>query len=40
MVIYSLDVLKESLKKKEAKLKKEIVDVLQQASNPEKRTAN
>ena len=37
MVICSLDALKESLKKKEARIKKEIVDVLQQAAYRRKR---
>ena len=32
MVICSLDLLKKSSKKKEARMKKEIVEVLQQAS--------
>ena len=32
MVIFSLDALKESLKKKGTKIKKEIVKMLQQAS--------
>ena len=39
MVICSLDALKES-KKKETKIKKEIVEVLQQASNRKKSTSN
>ena len=40
MVICSLDVLKESSKRKVTKIKKEIVEVLQQASNRKKRTGN
>ena len=41
MVICSLDgAMKESSKKKETKIKKEIVDALQQASNRKKRTGN
>ena len=40
MVICSLDDSKKLSKKKEMKLKKEIVEVLQQASNRKKRTAN
>ena len=40
MVICSLDVLKESSKKKETKIKKEIVEVLQQASYRKKFTGN
>ena len=40
MVICSLDTLKESSKKKETKIKKEIVEVLQQASYRKKRTGN
>ena len=40
MVICSLDALKESPKKKETKIKKEIVHALQQASNRKKRTGN
>ena len=40
MVFCSLDDSKELSKKKEMKLKKEIVEVLQQASNHKKRTAN
>ena len=38
MVICSLDALKKSPKKKETKIKKEIVEVLQQASYRRKRT--
>ena len=38
MVICSLDALKKSSKKKETKIKKEIVEVLQQASYRRKRT--
>ena len=40
MVICSLDALKESSKKKETKIKKEIVEVLQQASYRKNRTEN
>ena len=40
MVICSLDALKESSKKKETKLKKELVEVLHQASYRKKRTGN
>ena len=40
MVVCSLDDSKEPSKKKEMKLKKEIVEVLQQASDRKKRTAN
>ena len=40
MVICSLDALKESSKKKETKIKKKRVEVLQQASNRKKRTGN
>ena len=40
MVICSLDVLKESSKKKETKTKKEIVEVLQQANYRKKFTGN
>ena len=40
MVICSLDTLKESSKKNETKIKKEIVEVLQQASYRKKRTGN
>ena len=38
MVICSLDALKKSSKKKEARIKKEIVEVLQQASYRRKRS--
>ena len=38
MVICSLDALKKSSKKKETRIKKEVVDVLQQASYRRKRT--
>ena len=38
IVIYSLDALKESSKKKETKIKNEIVEVLQEASYGKKRT--
>ena len=38
MLICSLDALKESSKKKEKKIKKEIVKVLQQANSPKKKT--
>ena len=38
MVICSLDALKKSLEKKETKIKKEIVEVLQQASYCRKKT--
>ena len=38
MVICSLDALKKSSKKKEARMKKEIVEVLQQASYQGKRS--
>ena len=40
MVICSLDALKKSLKKKETRIKKEIVEALQQASYHRKRTGN
>ena len=40
MVICSLDALKESSKKRETKIKKEISEVLQQASYRKKRTGN
>ena len=40
MVTCSLDVLKNSSKKKETKIKKEIVEVLQLASYRKKRTGN
>ena len=40
MVICSLDVLKKSLKKKDTRIKKEIVEVLQQASYRRKKTRN
>ena len=40
MVIRSLDALKKSLKKKEARIKKEMVEVLQQGSYRRKRTGN
>ena len=40
MVICSLDALKKSSKKKETKIKKEIVEMLQQASNRKMRTTN
>ena len=40
MVVCSLDDSKEPSKKKEMKLKKKIVEVLQQASDRKKRTAN
>ena len=40
MVIYSLDALQKSSKKKETRIKKEIVEVLQQASYRRKRTGN
>ena len=40
MVICSLDSLKKSSKKKEKRIKKEIVEVLQQASYPRKRRRN
>ena len=40
MIICFLDVLKESSKKKEAKTKKEIVQVLQKASYRKKLTGN
>ena len=40
MVICSLDALKKSSKKKEARIKKEIVEVLQQHSYLKKRTGN
>ena len=40
MVICSLDALKKSLKKKETRIKKEIVEVLQQPSYRKKRTGN
>ena len=40
MVICSLDVLKESSKKKETKIKKKIFEVLKQASYRKKRTGN
>ena len=40
MVIYSLDALKKSSKKKETRIKKEILEVLQQASYRRKRTGN
>ena len=38
MVICNLDVLKKSSKKKETRIKKEIVEVLQQGSYRRKRT--
>ena len=38
MVICSLDALKKSSKKKETGIKKEIVDMLQQASHRRKKT--
>ena len=38
MVVYSLDALKKSWKKKETRIKKEIVEVLQQASYHKKRS--
>ena len=38
MVIYSLDASKKSSKKKEIRIKKEIVEVLQQASYCRKRS--
>ena len=38
MVIFSLDALKKSSKKKETGIEKEIVDVLQQASDRRKKT--
>ena len=37
MVIYSLDALKKASKKKETRIKKEIVEMLQQASYRRKR---
>ena len=40
MLICSLDALKESSKRKVTKIKKEIVEVLQQATNRKKRTGN
>ena len=40
MIICSLDALKKSSKKKETRIKKEIVDVLQQGSYGRKRTGN
>ena len=40
MDIFSLNVLKESSKKKETKIKNEIVEDLQQASYRKKRTGN
>ena len=40
MVICSLDALKKSPKKKEARIKKEIVEVLQQANYGRTRTEN
>ena len=40
MVTCSLDVLNKSSKKKETKIKNEIVEVLQQASYRKKRTGN
>ena len=40
MVICSLDALKESSKKRETKIKKEISEVFQQASYRKKRTGN
>ena len=40
MVICSLDALKESSKKKETKIKKQIAEVLQQASYRKNRTEN
>ena len=40
MVIYSLDALQKSSKKKETRIKKEIVEVLQQASYRRKRAGN
>ena len=38
MVIFSLDALKKSSKKKKTRIKKEIVEVLQQASYHSKRS--
>ena len=40
MVTCSLDALKKSSKKKETRIKKEIVEVLQQPSYRKKRTGN
>ena len=40
MFIYSLDALKKYLKKKEMRIKKEIVEVLQQTSYRRNRTGN
>ena len=40
MLICSLDALKESSKRKVTKIKKEIVEVLQPASNRKNRTGN
>ena len=40
MVICSLDALRESSKNKETRIKKEIVEVFQQASYRRKRTEN
>ena len=40
MVICSLDALKKSLENKETRIKKEIVEVLKQASYRRKRTGN
>ena len=40
MVIWSLDALKKSLKKKETRIEKEEVELLQQASYRRKRTGN
>ena len=40
MVICSLDTLKKSSKKKETRIKKGIVEVLQQASDRKKKTRN
>ena len=40
MFIWSLDALKKSSKKKETRIKKEIVEVLQQANYCRKRTGN
>ena len=40
MVVCSLDALKESSKKKERELKKDLVEVLHQASYRKKRTGN
>ena len=40
MVICSSDAIKKSLKKKETRIKKELVEVLQQPSYRKKRTGN